>query len=132
MRIKKEMVAALVADVSKSMSDPDFSAGLVGAFVQVQTPVAQFLTAHESELGGAEAVINVVFHAALVSQCFARAGGKPRTLSFEDLDQAAMGEPLAELGKAQPSLAELIISNVEHEEARRLLALIALAMDRTA
>ena len=94
MKLSKDQVAAVVAEAGKKMSDPNYSAVLVGGFVQSQTPVAQFISAHERDLGGAEAIVNVIFHCALVAHCFQRNGGKVRTLSYEDLDAAARGEPL--------------------------------------
>jgi len=129
MKLSKEQVAAVVSEASKKMSDPNYSAVLVGGFVQSQTPVAQFISAHERDLGGAEAIVNVIFHCALVAQCFQRNGGKVRTVSYEDLDGAARGEPLARLEEAQLPLHEFIKANVENEEAQKLIAMIALAFD---
>jgi len=130
MRVKKEVVATVVSEASGKMSDANYSAVMVGGFVQTQTPTAQFITAHERELGGAESIINVIFHAALLGQCFQRAAGRSvRTLSFEDLDTVANGDPLDTLAQRQPPLHEFITSNIENPEARRLLALVALAMD---
>lgn len=128
MKLSKEQVATVVTEASKKMSDPNYSAVLVGGFVQSQTPVAQFISAHEGDLGGAEAIVNVIFHCALVAQCFARAGGRVRTLSYEDLDAAARGEPLVRLEKAQLPLHEFIKANVENVEAQKLVAMIALAI----
>ena len=123
------MVAEVVAEASTKMSDPNYSAVAVGGFVQAQNPAAQFVTAHESELGSADAIVSVIFHAALLAQCFQRAGGRAvRTMSYEDLDTAA-GDALATLAKRQPALSDFIVSNVEHAEAQKLLALLALAMD---
>src|SRR5262249_49698424 len=102
---------------------------LVGEFVQQQTPVAQFISAHERELGGAEAIVNVIFHCALVAQCYRRNGGRMRTLSYEDLDAAARGEPMARLATAQLPLHEFIQANIENPEAKKLVAMIALAID---
>jgi hypothetical protein len=132
MKLNKDQVASVVTEASKKMSDPNYSAVLVGGFVQAQTPVAQFISAHEGDLGGAEAVVNVIFHCALVAQCFQRAGGRIRTLSYEDLDGAARGEPLIRLEKAQLPLHEFIKANVENVEAQKLIALIALAIDGAA
>jgi hypothetical protein len=133
MRIDDKLVAEVVADASARMSDPNYSAVTVGAFVQAQNPAAQFITAHEAELGNAEAIVSVIFHAALLAQCFERTGGRViATLSFEDLDEAATGDPLASLAQRQPALSDFIVSNVEHREAQKLLALLALAMDRRA
>jgi hypothetical protein len=73
--------------------------------------------------------VNVIFHCALVAQCFQRNGGRVRTLSYEDLDGAATGEPLARLEKAQLPLHEFILANVENVDAQKLVAMIALAID---
>jgi hypothetical protein len=129
MKLTKDQVAAVVTEASQKMSDPNYSAVLVGGFVQGQSPVAQFISAHERELGGAEAIVNVIFHCALVAQCFQRNGGRVRTLSYEDLDGAAAGEPLARLAAAQPPLHEFIEANIESLDAQKLVAMIALAID---
>lgn len=129
MKLTKEQVAAVVTEASQRMSDPNYSSVLVGGFVQLQTPVAQFISAHERELGGAEAIINVIFHCALIAEAYKRNGGKVRTLSYEDLDAAARGEPLKRLEKAQLPVHEFIKANVENEEAQKLIAMIALAID---
>ena len=132
MKLTKDQVAAVVSEASTKMSDPNYSAVLVGGFVQQQTPIAQFISAHERELGGAEAIVTVIFHCALVAQCYQRAGGRIRTLSYEDLDAAARGEPLVRLAKAQLPVHEFICANVENVEAQKLIAMIALAIDGAA
>ena len=108
MKLTKEQVAAVVTEASQRMSDPNYSAMLVGGFVESQTPVAQFISAHDRELGGAEAIVNVIFHCALVGTAFQRAGGKLRTLSYDDLDNAAQGDALARLEKAQLPIHEFV------------------------
>ena len=128
MKLTKEQVATVVTEASQKMSDPNYSAVLVGGFVQNQTPVAQFISAHERELGGAEAIVNVIFHCALVAHCFQRNGGRVRTMTYQDLDDAARGEPLVRLEEAQPPLHEFIKANIEHVEAQKLVAMIALAI----
>jgi hypothetical protein len=132
MKLTKDQVASVVTEASTKMGDPNYSAVLVGGFVQSQTPVAQFISAHERELGGAEAIINVIFHCALVAQCYQRAGGKIRTISYEDLDAAARGNPIENLEEKQLPLHEFIKANVENAEAQNLIAMIALAIDGTA
>ena len=132
MKLTKEQVAAIVQEASTKMSDPNYSAVLVGGFVQSQTQIAQFISAHERELGGAEAIVNVIFHCALVAACFTKQGARLRELSYEDLDAAARGEPLKRLEKAQLPLHEFIKANVENVEAQKLIALIALAIDGAA
>jgi hypothetical protein len=132
MKLTKEQVAAVVTEASQKMSDPNYSAVMVGEFVQRQTPVAQFISAHERELGGAESIVNVIFHCALVSQCFQRNGGRIRTLTYEDLDGAARGEPLVRLEEAQLPLHEFNKANNENEDAQNLVSMIALAIEGAA
>jgi len=130
-KIKQEQIEAVVAEASQKMSDANYSAVLVGGFVQGQTQIAQFISAHDRELGGAEAIIGVIFHAALLGVIFARAAGRTlRILSFEDLDSVSGGDSIATLAERQPSVGDFIASNVENADARKVLALIALAMDR--
>lgn len=131
MKLKKETVAAVVTEASTKMSDPNYSAVMVGGFVQRQGPACNFISAHESELGGAEAIVSVIFHCALVEAAFTRGNGRQaRAMSYEDLDGVAGGDSLAKLTKAQPSVAEFIESNIENPGARQLVALIALAIDQ--
>jgi len=123
-------VAEVVGEASTKMSDPNYSAVMVGGFVQRQTPTAQFIGAHQDELGGGEAVVSVIFHCALIHECFVRGNGRAvRIMSYEDLDAVASGDSLAKLAKVQPSIHEFIEANVEHLPARKLIALLALAMD---
>ena len=131
MKLTQEQVASVVTEASKKMSDPNYSAVLVGGFVQSQPQVSQFISAHDRELGGAEAIVNVIFHCALVAQCYSRNGGRVKTLSYEDLDSAARGNSLANLEKKQLPLAEFIVSNIENVDAQKLVAMIALAIDGT-
>ncbi len=129
MKLKKETVAEVVAEASRRMSDPNYSAVLVGAFVENQPPATQFISAHEEELGGAEAIIAVIFHAALIAAAFERGAGRTfGPLSYEDLDAVADGDPLAALTTAQPAVHEFITSNIEFAASQRLLALLALAL----
>jgi len=132
MKLSQEQVAAVVSEASKKMSDPNYSAVMVGGFVQSQPQVSQFISAHDRELGNAEAIVNVIFHCALVAQCFSKNGGRVRTLTYEDLDAAARGNPLANLEAKQLALAEFIVSNIENKDAQKLVAMIALAIDGTA
>lgn len=131
MKIKQEVVETVVSEASAKMSDANYSAVLVGGFVQGQTMVAQFISAHDQELGSPDAIVSVIFHAALLGVVFARAAGRTlRALTFEDLDVVAGGDSLATLADLQPSVSDFIVSNIETPPARTVLALIALAMDR--
>ncbi len=131
MPLPKAAVTEVVAEASKKMSDPNYAAVLVGGFVQTQGAITQYISAHDVELGGADAIVNVVFHAALIGQCFARGTGRaPRVVSFDDLDRVAGGDSLALLAQVQPFVHGFIDENVADPEARRVLALVALAFDR--
>lgn len=131
MPLKKEVVTAVVADASREMKDPNYAAVLVGGFVQGQPAITAYVSAHDAELGGADAIVNVIFHAALIAQCYQRGAGRaPRAASFDDLDRASGGDSLALLAQVQPYLHGFIDENVAHPEAKRILALIALALDR--
>jgi hypothetical protein len=130
MKLTQDQCMTVVTEASQRMAkDADYSATLVGNFVQYQVQTVQFISAHESELGGAESIVSVIFHCALVAECFHRAGAKIRELTFEDLDVAARSEVLKKLEEAQLPLHEFIQANVEHEEAKRLIAIVALAID---
>ena len=131
MPIKKETVATVVAEASQRMSEPNYSATLVGGFVQAQPSMVQYVSAHEDELGGAEGVVNVIFHAALIAQAYQRSnGGRIRCVSFDDLDRAAGGNSMEALSVAQPFVHGFIEENVATPVARSILALLSLALDR--
>jgi hypothetical protein len=129
-KIAKNIVADVVAEASKKMADPNYSAVLVGGFVQQQPATAQYISAHVQELGGAEAVANTVFHAALIGLCYQRANGRGvRRMSFDELNHVSDGDRRERLGQIQPHVLGYIDANIDHDEMQRVLVLIALAMD---
>ena len=130
MRVKKEVVLAVVTEASTKMSDPNYSAVLVGGFVEQQRAAVQYITAAQHELGGAEAVVSCIFHAGLLALCYQRAANRSvRGLTFRDLDNVAGDDVGDRLEAIQSALREYIDSNVELPAMRRILYLIALAMD---
>lgn len=130
MRVKAETVAEVVREASEKMSDPNYSAILVGSFVQEQGPTAQYISAHADELGGAESVVNAIFHASLMAQCFKLANNRTvRSISFEQLDLVSDGDREERLKRRQPALVEYIEANIDESPMRNVLMLIALAMD---
>jgi hypothetical protein len=131
MKLTKDQVLSVVTEAGQKMSDPNYSSAMVGGFFQHQQQVSNFISAHEQELGGTEGIISVIFHCALVAEAFRRAGSRVRTLTYEDLDGAARGEPLPRLEEAQLPIHEFIQANVENVEAQKLIAMIALAIDAT-
>lgn len=130
MRIPAETVAEVVKEASEKMSDPNYSAVMVGGFVQSQPPAAQYISAHAEELGGSEGVVNAIFHASLIALCFQRAENRTvREMSFDELNHVAEGDREAKLEEQQPAILEYIRANVEDAAMRRVLVLLALAMD---
>ncbi|HTM21850.1 MAG TPA: hypothetical protein VL172_15120 [Kofleriaceae bacterium] len=130
MKIPEKTVADVVAEASKKMSEPNYSAVMVSGFVQTQRATAQYLTAHARELGGSEGVVHAVFHSALLALCYQRAHNRTvRALTFEDLDRGASGDPEARLRTSQPHLLDYIVTNVELPAMREILITLALAMD---
>lgn len=120
----------MVAEASAKMSDPNYSAVLVGGFVQTQGPAAQYISASASDLGGAEEVVNTIFHTALMSECFKRANNRSvPEMSFEILDRVADGDRKAELKRKQPGMLEYIETNIEEESIANTVILFCLAMD---
>ena len=129
-QLTQEQVRAVVTEASAKMGqDPNYTSIMVGDFVQAQQPVSHFIQAHEQELGGAEGIVSVIFHCALVMTAFERTKKRPRSLTYEDLDAAASGNPLTRLQKAQLPLHEFILANVESPSAQNLIAIVALALD---
>ncbi|ACY18234.1 hypothetical protein [Haliangium ochraceum] len=130
MKVPKETVAAVVGEASMKMSDPNYSAVLVGGFVQTQQPTAQYISTYEQDVGGAEQVVNIIFHAALIATCFQRAENRTvPSMSYEDLDRVSEGDVVAKLEQKQPALHEYITSNVEDPQVRKILCLVTLGMD---
>lgn len=131
-QLTKDQVLTVVTEASAKMgADANYTSIMVGDFVGTQQPVSHFIQAHEQELGGAEGIVSVIFHCALVVTAFERAKQRPRTLTYQDLDAAAAGNPLVRLEKTQLPLHEFILANVENPSAQNLIAIVALAIDST-
>ena len=129
-RIPEKVVAQMVQEASVKMADPSYAQTMVGSWVQAQPAATKYMTAHVKELGGPEAVVNMVFHAQLLASCFLRhAGRSVRKMSFSELDAVSSGDRDAELKKRQPALFDYLQANVENAEMRKVLTLIALGMD---
>jgi hypothetical protein len=130
MSIPEKVVAAVVTEASVKMADPKYAQTLVGTWVQTQPDAAKYMSASARDLGGAEGVVNAVFHCALIAQCFLRHHGRSvRRMSFSELDAASQGDRDARLKKAQPAISDYISANVEEAEMKRAVTLMALAMD---
>jgi hypothetical protein len=130
MPIPEKVVAEVVKEASLKMRDPKYAQTLVGSWVQAQPSTVRYLTSCARDLGGAEGVVNAVFHAALLDTCFLRhAGRRVRAMTFAELDSVSGLDREAELSKLQPALVDYLNANVEGAEMRRVLMLVALAMD---
>ena len=130
MRITEATVVEVVKEASGKMADPNYSAVMVGGFVQTQGPAAQYISAHASDLGGPEGVVNTIFHAALIALCFQRANRRTvRAIRFDELDHVASGDREAVLREQQPAVLDYIEANVELAAMKQVLVLLALAME---
>ena len=130
MIIPQETIVEVVVEASAKMSDPNYSATLVGGFVHEQPDTTKYISAHADELGGAEAVVNAIFHAKLIGVCFQRGYGRTvRAMTFEELDHVSDGDREATLAAQQPHVLAYIKANVEDARMQRVLMLVALAME---
>jgi hypothetical protein len=130
MPIPEKVVAEVVKEAGAKMADPRYAQTLVGTWVQSQPDAARYMSASARELGGAEGVVNAVFHCALIGQCFLRHHGRSvRAMRFAELDAVADGDRDAKLRKLQPALADYVEANVEGPDMKRTVSLMALAMD---
>lgn len=130
MRIPEKTVVEIVQEASSKMSEPNYSAVLVGGFVQEQPSASEYIKSHLDDMGGAESVVNCIFHAALIALCFQRGNNRSvRAMEFEDLDHVAEGDRKAALKEVQPAVLDYIEMNVENEAMQNVLVLLALAME---
>ena len=130
MRINEATVVEVVKEASSKMADANYSAVLVGGFVQTQPAAAQYISAHASEVGGPEGVVNTIFHAALIALCFQRGYRRTvRRITFDELDHVATGDREQALKDQQPAVLEYIHANVEMDAMKSVLILLSLAME---
>ncbi len=131
-RIPERVVADVVKEASIKMSDPRYANTMIDAWVRGQPAATNYMKSYDKELG-AEAIVNMVFHAQLLASCFLRhAGRSVRAMTYADLDAVAGYDRDVELKKRQPALFDYLAANVEHVEMRRILTLLALGMDYVA
>jgi len=129
MPVPETLVASVVADTSRRMSDPQFAQVAVGHFAQAQADLASYLSSRASRIGGAQGVLEVVFHAELLCECLRQHHGKelPR-VPLRLLERAAKGDAVAEFAAAEPALASYVASNVDGEPVRVELCRVGLAL----
>ena len=130
MRIPEKIVEDIVKEASLKLSDAHYSAVLVRGFVQTQGPAAQYISASAEEMGGAEEVVNAIFHTALLAECFKRTNNQTiGEMSFEILDKVSDGDRKEKLRLRQPALLQYIETNIENESMAKTVMLFSLAMD---
>jgi hypothetical protein len=129
MPVPESLVASVVHDTSQRMSDPQFAQLAVGDFVQSQPELASYLSGRSSRIGGAQGVLEVAFHAQLLSECLRQQHGRalPR-IPLRLLERASKGDVLDDLTEREPALASYVASNVDSEPVRLELSRIALAL----
>ena len=138
MIVNEQHIAAAVQEVSQGASDPQHVASLVGAFMQVQPTLGQYVSAHSNELG-LEGVVLTLLHASVMARAVELAAGRRlRKLRFEDLDAAARSGDGRSLAADEPELAGYLEGNIAVEDmtlggkrrptALRVLGVIARAL----
>jgi hypothetical protein len=128
--IAEKTVVEVVTEASEKMTDPNYSAVMVGGYVQTQPQVVKYISSFVDELGGSEQVVHVIFHAALIATCFQRGNGRSvREISFDELNHVADKDREVALKEEQPAILEYIVQNVDNKAAQKVLMLLALAME---
>ena len=129
MPIAEALVEKIVAEVSARMKDAQYAQLAVGSFVEDQPDLARYLSAKGTRIGGAQAVIELAFHAELMSECLRRELGRDLpSISLRTLDLASQGDPSARLSDLEPALASYVASNLDDEKLRAELCRIGLAL----
>ena len=129
MAVLEALVAQVVQDISERMKDPKFTQIAVGHFVESQPQLAQYLSGRSGRIGGSQGVLELAFHAELLSECLRKSLGRelPR-VDFKALDLASQGDPVARFSTREPALASYVASNIDDERLRVELCRIGLAL----
>jgi hypothetical protein len=130
MPVSEEQVTAVVSDISERMKDPNFGQLAVGAFVDGQPQIVRFLTAKAARLGGAQALMELVFHAEVIRECLtrSRSGREVPEVDYPLLDKASQGDFTQRFTEREPHLANYVASNLEQPGQRTELCRVALAL----
>jgi hypothetical protein len=129
MPVSEAVVAAVVADVSERMKDPDFVQLSVGSFVEAQPQISRFLSAKAGRLGGPQILVQLVFHAEVLRECLRR--GQPDEVPevpFPLLDRASQGDFAGAFTQREPHLANYVASNLDDAPLRQELCRVGLAL----
>ena len=138
MKLKEDVLAKVVAEVSAGHTNPRFVEETVGAFMRKQPIIGNYVASHQKELA-VEGIVLVLLHAAILCRAIERAGGhKIGAISAPQLDAAARGQPdEPPFGEAQPAIRDYMSANVSEDPTlakgkRRELALSLLRLCATA
>jgi hypothetical protein len=129
MSIAEALVASVVAETSERMKDPQYVQLSLGEFVQSQRPLSQYLSSRAPKLGGAEALVTIVFHAQILCECLHR-GLKIEVpaVDFPTLDRASRDDPAKRFAEREPALSSYVVSNVDEPALRLELQKVGLAL----
>jgi|GEM_PF-1719455 len=130
MAVSEAMVAQVVAEISERMKDPNFVQLSVGSFVEEQPHISRFLSAKAGRLGGAQVLMELVFHAEVLRECLSRgaAGRDVPEVDFRLLDRASQGDFQQAFSKREPHLANYVASNLEQDVQRGELCRVGLSL----
>jgi hypothetical protein len=129
MPIAEALVESVVADTSQRMKDPQYVQLALGEFVQSQRHLSQYLSSRAAKLGGAEALVTIVFHSQIICECFRRSlKADVPAVDFATLDRASRDDPAKRFAEREPALSSYVASNVEEAELRLELQKVGLAL----
>lgn len=130
MPISEAVVADVVSRVSERMKDARYAQLAVGAFVQSQPHISQFLSAKAARIGGAQSVVHIVFHAEVMAECFRQEEGTTDDplVEYRNLDLASQGDVITRFAEREPALSSYVVSNVDEPVLRLELSRIGLAL----
>lgn len=128
MAINEGLVLEQVKAAAERLKDPAYAQVAVGTFVQDQPDISRYLTAQLGDADGGESLMQGVFHLEFMRNCFEAAyGSPPPQVSFRGLDSVVVPDPLEKLGAREPALADYLVSNIDSDTLRKLIAQVTLA-----
>jgi hypothetical protein len=128
MAVSEADVESVVVETGARMAEAGFAQLAIAAFVQAQAQLCQFLGSRAEELGGGEAVLQLLFHGSVIAACFQRATGlEPAAVPMKTLDLASQGALFVRLTEREPAIASYVASNTDSPQLREELARVGLA-----
>jgi hypothetical protein len=128
MAIAEADVEAVVQETLVRMADAGFTQLAVAAFVQAQPHLCQYIGSRAPQLGGGDAVLQLLFHGSVIAECFRRATDRePPVVPLKTLDLASQGALFVRLTEREPALASYVASNTDSPVLREELARVGLA-----